>query len=735
MKRDPMKSRSCLPGSLSLLVMLSIGFYALPVSAQLQNSLIKPVVGEFTANPNSTRIVVRAIGNATQQNLNFWILHNAGKPTVAYRFFAKFSAGSRISNGNWRYDGTLPLIPASLFPKGGTAQFLVFLDDGTYLDLRDSKNRLTGYTSLVLQAPGDADNAVPYLTANRANAKQSPLETAFYYRDVVNPALVAAGHRAVGRLADFKALFTESAAARFYNRADLGTGRDMHCGFLKPSRDVACYVSNVAASAQNPFFADFVGSDAAMARNGTPFATVAMVRIASTGNVYFMVFGSDGFLANAAALDNQAHVFAYGPIDGIDPLTGAIDPGEGFLPAPQNTSIPGNCLTCHVGESIIGGRDKGAFLPFDLDNFAFSPSYPRTPQEASFKTLNGLVLSTLSRSPAASVINAWFSDPNNNFTFNADNLPPGWKTTPTLGSSDPAYVPQLAEALYLNTVKPYCLACHETQPRLHFTTYRSFMGIAPVIGPYACNDGATMPNARATAVHWWRGIDDTDAATGIGTGQIMPAGRAHLVAALATNGLDTPVCKGNAGDESCVTVSEGGRAKVSCPVGEEIEKVVSAHYGNSTGVCGGFTEGTCNASEAATRAKICVGAQSCALNSNNFTYGDPCPGTGKKLALDVVCSRKFAFDRVCGAADEGNSLTLTCPSGTFTRVFFASYGKPHGTCSFPKIDSTCDARASLARVTSACVGKSTCTINVNNTTFGDPCPAQPKRLVVDLLCL
>ena len=98
---------------------------------------------------------------------------------------------------------------------------------------------------------------------------------------------------------------------------------------------------------------------------------------------------------------------------------------------------------------------------------------------------------------------------------------------------------------------------------------------------------------------------------------------------------------------------------------------------------------------------------------------------------------------VCGTAPDGSSLTLTCvsadgnpaPGGSFASVLFASYGQPAGGCFGPlRASPTCNSNVSVPVVTSACVGKSSCTIPVSAVTFGnaDPCPGHPKRLVVKL---
>lgn len=81
-------------------------------------------------------------------------------------------------------------------------------------------------------------------------------------------------------------------------------------------------------------------------------------------------------------------------------------------------------------------------------------------------------------------------------------------------------------------------------------------------------------------------------------------------------------------------------------------------------------------------------------------------------------------------------LSLSCPGGVFTAVEFASYGNPTAvagkTCAF--VQGACNAPTSVAVVTAACVGKSSCSIPATTGEFGgqDPCTGVPKRLAVSL---
>jgi hypothetical protein len=81
-------------------------------------------------------------------------------------------------------------------------------------------------------------------------------------------------------------------------------------------------------------------------------------------------------------------------------------------------------------------------------------------------------------------------------------------------------------------------------------------------------------------------------------------------------------------------------------------------------------------------------------------------------------------------------LDLDCPlaGATIEAVDFASYGTtPAGACGrYTK--PTCHAGNSSAVVVTACVGKPSCRLWPNTTTYGDPCFGTAKELVVQARC-
>jgi parallel beta-helix repeat protein len=87
----------------------------------------------------------------------------------------------------------------------------------------------------------------------------------------------------------------------------------------------------------------------------------------------------------------------------------------------------------------------------------------------------------------------------------------------------------------------------------------------------------------------------------------------------------------------------------------------------------------------------------------------------------------------CGSATENQTTTLSCPSGTISKVVFASYGRPRGACG-SYAQRSCHSATSRSAVEKACLGKADCTLRADNTTFGDPCVGVDKRLYVQIEC-
>jgi hypothetical protein len=78
---------------------------------------------------------------------------------------------------------------------------------------------------------------------------------------------------------------------------------------------------------------------------------------------------------------------------------------------------------------------------------------------------------------------------------------------------------------------------------------------------------------------------------------------------------------------------------LACPAGTLIRLIRFASYGTPAGACPAFTTSACNsATSAQVVAAACLNKQSCSVPATNASFGDPCVGTVKKLAVVVACS-------------------------------------------------------------------------------------------------
>ena len=95
---------------------------------------------------------------------------------------------------------------------------------------------------------------------------------------------------------------------------------------------------------------------------------------------------------------------------------------------------------------------------------------------------------------------------------------------------------------------------------------------------------------------------------------------------------------------------EDAPATVSCPAGSGgIDRIIFAEFGTASGDCdSGFRSGQCSVNLAGNMTKACAGKDSCTVSCVMGSCGidgvkldiggDPCPGTPKKLSLDVACA-------------------------------------------------------------------------------------------------
>ncbi|GMI81634.1 beta-galactosidase 8 [Hibiscus trionum] len=91
--------------------------------------------------------------------------------------------------------------------------------------------------------------------------------------------------------------------------------------------------------------------------------------------------------------------------------------------------------------------------------------------------------------------------------------------------------------------------------------------------------------------------------------------------------------------------SKTGRASnpilsISCmSPNQVISSIKFASYGTPLGTCGSFSHGRCSSAKARSIVhKACVGSTSCSIGVSTSTFGDPCKGVKKSLAVEVSCA-------------------------------------------------------------------------------------------------
>lgn len=382
--------------------------------------------------------------------------------------------------------------------------------------------------------PINGASTPPYLTRKRGNFAASNRNAGYYERIQVDiPNVVST--REIPDLNAFKSRFRFGFAgngevtATYYNRGDLGLGREMHCREWVDGSDngVACYVTNYkgVTNAADPWGAfntalEQPAINDAIARTKS-LATVAMVynaaapKAAYPDKVSFMVFnGSGSFRADPNRSNNVL-------------LTQAILDNK---TASGGADIPTNCVTCHGGSVSVASSGAGTvsnafFLPFDLQALRFSNSnsaFNRANQEEAFRKLNAMVLKTNVPTRIRDLVNGWYGGNVGvaGRTFDNNWVPPEWRVSGQVPS---------APKLYNYVFEPYCQGCHMSQTgSFAFVRAADFVNAKAVIGASVCGNAAAlnapesahqMPHAEMVMRNFWNS-----------------GARAHLMAALDLRG-------------------------------------------------------------------------------------------------------------------------------------------------------------------------------------------------------
>ena len=122
------------------------------------------------------------------------------------------------------------------------------------------------------------------------------------------------------------------------------------------------------------------------------------------------------------------------------------------------------------------------------------------------------------------------------------------------------------------------------------------------------------------------------------------------------------------------TAPENGSLTATAPTGAVFTQVVFASYGTPTG-SGPFALSGCNASTSVSYvSSLAIGQNQVVIYANNVNFGDPCSGTGKKLAVELGYTYSLvnsAVPTITGSLAMGQTITSSTGSWNYTPTSYA----------------------------------------------------------------
>uniref|UniRef100_A0AAX7U6Z8 SUEL-type lectin domain-containing protein n=1 Tax=Astatotilapia calliptera TaxID=8154 RepID=A0AAX7U6Z8_ASTCA len=129
----------------------------------------------------------------------------------------------------------------------------------------------------------------------------------------------------------------------------------------------------------------------------------------------------------------------------------------------------------------------------------------------------------------------------------------------------------------------------------------------------------------------------------------------------------------------------------------------------------------------------CDGQKVCEINTVLFHTSDPCFGIYKYVDTTYAC-----FPAIHSVTCEDSLANLQCDEGQVLLIHRADYGRHDATtCSFNRPASqlqNVQCSKQINKVAESCNGKSSCTVKVSGSVFGDPCYGIYKYLEVAYSC-
>jgi hypothetical protein len=351
--------------------------------------------------------------------------------------------------------------------------------------------------------------------------------------------------------------------AVYYNRADLGFGRDMHCkahrnDIIKVSTGAAasaariaspmpglstasirtfaggvvyaCYVTNYGDTA-HPFDANGNEQQAIQRafQNNSPIATVAMEVYrpdsGAAGEVRFFVYDTGG-------TQTDGHVTPLGGALTGQPIPYAILDNDVSSDPNRHKANPGTCMNCHGGdapfsavqnsptaaETVVTGAN---FLPFDAQLFGYDTTagspIGEAAQRETMRKLNAFVKSTAPPAPSiAALIDGWYQWCGGVATASCaiddwghPYTPPSWASATTISGSSHAVTNVQIVTFYQAGPRKYCRTCHLARAADYAvqdyiggnTANPNHLRLKSKLNPLAAS--SNMPNAERTFNGYW----------------------------------------------------------------------------------------------------------------------------------------------------------------------------------------------------------------------------------------
>jgi len=129
--------------------------------------------------------------------------------------------------------------------------------------------------------------------------------------------------------------------------------------------------------------------------------------------------------------------------------------------------------------------------------------------------------------------------------------------------------------------------------------------------------------------------DKFQATAGITQGTLM----GNAITFVAGSGNYQFQLSGTPGNIVCANTTENSQLTISCPTGQIITQVQFASFGDPYGECGNLFVGSCNAGSSKYLVEqYCLLKGSCSFAATTTNFHDPCFGTPKAIATQVVCA-------------------------------------------------------------------------------------------------